>query len=388
MVKSTIETDSPTSIRLQLSQILRREISEGRFESGARIPSERDLAGRYGISRASVRESITELIEAGILFRTVGKGTFVSAERPVSVTPAHTKQEGICFAISEGVFHFVQTGYNRILAGVEAECRRAGLRLYFQSFGDASGSKADSIATLPSGCVVVGGISRHVLDSFRENAIPYVLVDLLIAEDNADHLAVRIDYAAGTRAAMTHLHGLGHRSFGFVGFPGSERYRAYWQKLEEYGIPYDPRQVEFLSGLDLQPGMVAGFDAMQRMIAERSVPTSLIVVNDFVALGVMQQLKISGYRVPEDISVIGFDDLGIKTSPPLTTVRVDLQQVGRLAAKALFRKLNGETVENNAYVVPVDLMVRGSTAAPRQLLTIEPLTNRFGPKLPSESDEG
>jgi DNA-binding LacI/PurR family transcriptional regulator len=365
MTKSAIQTESATSIRLQLSQILRKEIGEGRFAPGARIPSERDLAERYGISRASVRESITELIEAGILFRTVGKGTFVSSELPAAAPPLDIHHRGISFAINEGVFNFVQTGYNRILAGVESVCREAGYRLYFQSFGEGgANADADDAVSLPAGCVVVGGISRHVLDRFRETSTPYVLVDLLMSEGPSDHLAVRIDYASGTRAAMKHLYDLGHRTFGFIGFPGSERYRTYWQLLQEYGIPYDPRHVEFLSGLELQPGMVAGFDAMRRLMAQGDLPTAIVVVNDFVALGVIEQLKMSGLRIPQDVSVVGFDDLGVKTVPPLTTVRVDLQRVGRLAAQALFAKMNGEEAENNESVVPVELVVRKSTGPP------------------------
>lgn len=369
MPNPRIQTESATSVRLQLSQILRAEIRQGLFAPGARIPSERDLAERHGISRASVREAITELIQAGILFRTVGKGTFVSAAPPLT-QPADARHQGICFAISEGVLQFVQMGYNQILAGVEEAYREAGLRLYFRSFKDGTAASEEAEREqLPAGCVVVGGISRHVLDRFRETSTPYVLVDLLIAGDSSDHPAVRIDYAAGTRAALHHLRDLGHRSFGFIGFPGSERYRAYWQTLQEFGIPYDPRHVEFLSGLELQPGIVAGFDAMRRLIAGGNLPTSIIVVNDFVAWGVMEQLKMGGFRVPQDISVIGFDDLAIRTEPPITTVRVNLHLVGRLAARALFekmsQKMNGEPLECDEIVVPVELVVRRSTAPPR-----------------------
>lgn len=372
MLKSTICSESPTPIRLQLSQILRKEITEGRFLAGSRIPSERDLAERYGISRASVRESITELIQAGILFRTVGKGTFVSDKPEAPKIVETARQDGISFVISEGVFQFVQTGYNRILGGVEAACRAAGLRLHFQSVGESLNglslqASRESGGMLPSGSIVVGGVGRHVLDWFRENHIPYVLVDLLITEDTADHIAVRIDYTTGTGAAMNHLYQLGHRTFGFVGFAGSEKYKAYWRTLREYGLPYDPRHVEFLSALDLQPGILAGYQAVQRMISSGCLPTCLLVTNDFVALGVLEQLKIAGIPVPGDISIVGYDDLGQKSTPPLTTVRVDLQRVGELAANALFRKMNGEVVESEECVMPVELVIRGSTAPPRQL---------------------
>lgn len=367
MRKAAIQTQSATPIRLQLSQILRVAIDNGTFPAGVRIPSERDLAERYGISRASVRESITELIQAGVLFRTVGKGTFVVDTPPRSRTEATPlvppRADGICFAISDGVFHFVQTGYNRILAGVEAACREMGKRLYFQSIGDGARDTLENTGGAPAGCIVVGGVGRHVLDRLREHGTPYVLVDLLIKDASSDHISVRIDYASGTRAAMDHLHGLNHRSFGFIGFAGSEKYKAYWRQLQEYGIAYDPRQVALLSTMDLQPGIVAGYQAMDELLEAKALPSSILVVNDFAAVGALERLKIAGLSVPGDISIIGYDDLGHNATPPLTTVRVDLHQVGRLAAEALFRKLNGEEIDNQEYVVPVDLIVRGSTGS-------------------------
>jgi DNA-binding LacI/PurR family transcriptional regulator len=366
-MKSQIQTESPTPIRLQLSHILRREIGNGNYATGARIPSERDLAERYGISRASVRESITELIEAGILFRTVGKGTFVADRLPEPQAPKSLNRDGICFAISRDVFQFVQTGYDRILAGVESACRAAGVPLYFQSVPAGAESiegdwrRGDSA---PAGCVVAGGISRNVLDWFRKASVPYVLVDLLVTEPDPSHLAVRIDYAAGTCAAMDHLHALGHRRIGFIGFAGSERYKTYWKTLQHHNLGYDPRHVSFLSPVDLQPGMYAGFRAMKDMLAEGELPTALIVVNDFVAAGVLEQLKMAGIRVPADISIVGFDDLNYKIDPPLTTVRVDLHRVGSLATNALLAALRNQPLTADHIVVPVELIVRASTAPP------------------------
>ena len=82
MSKKRIRQDSPEPIRSQLKDILLKDISEGNFVRGGRIPSERELAERFGISRSSVRETITELINSDVLFRTVGKGTFVSPQPP------------------------------------------------------------------------------------------------------------------------------------------------------------------------------------------------------------------------------------------------------------------------------------------------------------------
>src|SRR3954447_2937883 len=112
-----IRSDSSMPIRLQLGELLRRDISEGRLAPGARIPSERELALHYGISRASARESVIELLHEGVLFRTVGKGRFVSSVPATPESRAEHVRE-ISVVINRRVFEFVQTGYNLTLGGI------------------------------------------------------------------------------------------------------------------------------------------------------------------------------------------------------------------------------------------------------------------------------
>ena len=361
MANRVIQPDHSTSVRAQLRDILLLEIKEGRFTEGGRISSERDLAERYGISRASVRETITELINGGILFRTVGKGTYVATAAARAQASPQTRNVG--FLISEDIFHFVQTGYNRILRGVGEACRVNGDRLVFHSVGDSARFPIDESLKL-TGCVVVGGLRRSALDRLKEDGIPFVLVDLLLKDEAADGTTVTIDYAGGTRMAIQHLFHLGHRHIGFIGLSGSEKYTAYWQSLEEFGLPYNPHQVEFLQAMDLEPGMLAGFRATQKLIASSQLPTALLVTNDYVARGVMEALMVAGVEVPKRVSVVGYDDLGVKTIPPITTIRVDLDQVGRLAMDALYRRIEGTALQNGQTVVPVTLVVRGSTTSP------------------------
>jgi GntR family transcriptional regulator of arabinose operon len=372
MSKSPIRSDSATPIRSQLTEILIGEIRQGRFASGGRIPSERELAERYKISRASVRESITELIQAGVLFRTVGKGTFVSDEG-VGLPPKSEAAElyNVCFVISSHIFHFVQTGYNKIFSGIQQVCADHGWRLLFHA--DEENSRHPPLQALRhkgrltlDGCVVVGGVRRQTLDAIAEEGVPAVLVDWLVSDEVSDTVAVRIDYLNGARAAVRHLYDLGHRTIGYIGFSGSEKYRGYWSALEEMGMRYEPRHVEFLQLLDLQPGILAGYQAVQRIVKSGNLPTALLVTNDFVALGVMEALAIVGIPVPEKVSIVGFDDLGQLTTPPLTTVRVDLVEVGRHAARALQRKMAGEGGMTDV-LVPAELVVRGTTTSSAKL---------------------
>jgi len=355
MTEKLIFQDSPQPIRVQLREILQQEISEGKFAAGKRFPSERELAGRFMISRASVRETIGELISLGVLFRTVGRGTFVASK------PQNTGTYQIAFLISEDLFGFAESGYGRILRGVEDACRQAGDVLVFRSLGSESGQLLSNTSQIPDGVVIVGGVRRVVLEQFRKLQLPVILVDLLIHSKSENIETVNIDYASGTRLAVERLHQLGHQMIGFIGFAGSEKYEAYWQALEKLELKYEPRQVEFLHPVDLDPGILAGFRAMQKIIARTDLPTALIATNDYVARGAIEALDTAGIRVPEHISIIGYDDLGISVSPPLTTIRADLEEVGRLAMEVLRRRIQGSP-DTGPLIVPTDLVERGSSA--------------------------
>jgi LacI family transcriptional regulator len=171
-----------------------------------------------------------------------------------------------------------------------------------------------------------------------------------------------MDYAAGTRMAMEHLIGLGHTEIGFIGFAGSEKYEAFWQKLEAAGLHYNPRYVQFLQASELVPGILAGYESMQKLIAGGRLPTAVLITNDYVAVGAMEALSIAGISVPQEISLVGFDDLA-QSSIALTTLKADLVELGRIAARLLLDQIAGHA-DTAGTVVPLDLLVRGSTAPP------------------------
>ncbi|MBV8816852.1 MAG: winged helix-turn-helix transcriptional regulator, partial [Acidobacteriaceae bacterium] len=133
--KRVIKTDSPISVRHQLRDLLVKKIEERNYLPGQRFPSERELAAKYGISRASVRETVAQLLAQGVLVRSNGRGTFVSERAPDAVA-AGTRTGTVGFWISEQVFHFVQTGYNQILSGVTEVCHASGRHLRFLPLRD------------------------------------------------------------------------------------------------------------------------------------------------------------------------------------------------------------------------------------------------------------
>jgi LacI family transcriptional regulator len=359
-----IDPDSPVPIREQLHDLLVRQIEAGEYPQGKRFPAERVLAKKFGVSRQSVREAIARLLSEDILKRSTGRGTFI-AENTAAARSGHPQSRQVGFWINAAIFNFVQPGYNRILTAAGDACRDRGYRLQFHSV-DETGQSLDAIFADDdatgglAGNLVVGGVNRLVLQRLDELRSPMQLVDLLVSDPALD--SVRIDYASGMRQAIEHLKELGHEAVGFIGFPASEKYEAYWLSLEACKLPYNPRYVQLLSVSDLLPGIMAGYRSMQKMIASQRLPTALLVTNDYVALGVMEALEMAGIRAPQDISVVGCDDLELK-GRPLTTIQVDLAEVGRLAANALIDRIEGAEVKKQL-VVPVRFVVRETTAPP------------------------
>jgi LacI family transcriptional regulator len=354
---------SPEPVGEQLRHILLAEIDRGTFLRGARLPSERELAERFGTSRTTVRQAIEFLVEAGTLVRSAGKGTFVTgvpAAAAASSGPSADATVGalpgtLAFVISEDIFEFVQVGYNRILLGVQKTCQQSGYRLLFHVLTD----DAPMVETGVAGYMVVGGAPRRFIERLRAAHTPLVLVDLLLNDRSA---SVGIDYAEGMRQAVTYLHGLGHRHIGFIGFPNSEKYIAFWQTLAALGMSYEPRWVVFLQFPDLQSSMLSGYRAMQSILTVKSLPTAMIATNDLVALGAKDALAVAGIEVPKRMSVMGFDDLGVETDRPLTTMRTDSAEVGRLAVRTLLQQIRGESPSQSRITVPTELVVRESTA--------------------------
>src|SRR6201993_5171925 len=182
---------------------------------------------------------------------------------------------------------------------------------------------------------------------------------------------VSIDNAFGIGAAINHLAGLGHKDIAFIKGPeGSgdteERWNAVLSTCKALGVRVDPRLTIQLERLE--PGTrqtEAGRIAAEGLLRRGRPFTALVAFNDISALGAMTALRDAGHEVPEDVSVMGFDDIEFASIayPPLTTVRQPLHEMGATAAELLLRKLAKDEVIENIRVRP-ELIVRSSTGPP------------------------
>jgi LacI family repressor for deo operon, udp, cdd, tsx, nupC, and nupG len=177
--------------------------------------------------------------------------------------------------------------------------------------------------------------------------------------------SVMIGNLAGSRAAAGHLVELGHRRIAYIGDQfgyqsDTERVAGYREALTAAGIPIIEELVVRGDGKAEE-----AMRATEKLLALPDPPTAIFCYNDMTALGAMRTIREHGLRVPEDISVVGFDDLFIAsyTAPPLTTVRQPMRRMGELAMECLVKLMSGE---ESAMTIDVEaeLIVRESTARP------------------------
>lgn len=209
--------------------------------------------------------------------------------------------------------------------------------------------------------------SRDDLEQLRASGTPFVVIDPRVRVPR-DVLSVSAANVSGAREATAHLTALGHRRIGVISaapvlMAGEDRMSGHAAALAEVGALVDPALVR--AG---EPVFETGRLHGGALLDSAEPPTAVVCFNDKVAVGVLQAAAERGLRVPQDLSVVGFDDIDVSraTTPGLTTVRQPLQEMGRMAVTALVRVLEGQEAEALHIELATQLVVRASTGpAPR-----------------------
>ena len=199
---------------------------------------------------------------------------------------------------------------------------------------------------------------------FTDAGPPLVLLN---RQDEEGTPAVVGDDRGGIEQTVDHLVELGHRRIAYAAGPqaistGSARYAAYVAVMTARGLSLDPELVRFGASFSERQGA----RALGELLDAGGDFTAVMAGNDLMALGCYETLAERGLRCPEDISVVGFNDMHFadKFAPPLTTVRIPHHEMGLRAAQQLLAQIEGATSGVNPIVLPAQLVVRSSTAAP------------------------
>jgi DNA-binding LacI/PurR family transcriptional regulator len=215
--------------------------------------------------------------------------------------------------------------------------------------------------------VMTFGIEEPLLDQLAKRKVPLVFID--IGPKRPGISLLKVDYHHGIRQGVQHLAALGHKDISFISGPvklhsAQSRQTAFSASMRECGIALDPAWI-----VEGDHTMEGGVSAMDRLLSAKKMPTAVMCSNDMTAIGVLHKLYRAGLRVPDDLSVIGFDDIHIAevTIPPLTTVQMSRFDIARAAVTAL--RAHVEQTEGSApkreYNIETELVVRESTGFPR-----------------------
>ena len=206
------------------------------------------------------------------------------------------------------------------------------------------------------------GMEDSVVDNLRSRKVPLVLVDM--ASQIPGVINIRIDYKHGIRQAVEHVAALRHVKIAFVMGPvhlksAVARRTAFEESMEEIGLEVSP---EFIAVGDHT--ITGGMCALTRLAELPERPTAVLCSNDMTAIGVLRQAYKRGVATPQELSVIGFDDIRLAqfTIPPLTTVRMSQQGLAELAFNALLHHVETDTSFSEEYVLTTDLVLRHTTA--------------------------
>ena len=238
-----------------------------------------------------------------------------------------------------------------------------------QAFDSLADHRADGIIVATRASKSGNERLAELIDS----GIPVSLIGRDFRHEHAD--LVMADNLKGGYEATRHLIDLGHKRIGFIGVSLTEglrlkRFQGYLEALNEHGIQVEEQLI--VGGrriAEQMPGYSTeemGYDGMTKLLQLKRRPSAVVARNDYTAMGALNAIKRAGLRIPEDIAVVGYDDIPLAshTSPALTTVRQPTREQGRMAAEFLLRRIEGDREQPRAEkTFDCELIVRESTGA-------------------------
>lgn len=257
--------------------------------------------------------------------------------------------------------------YGEVFHGIEQVCQSFNINLSYSSLDIVNG-RLRSLPTLVnderiSGLIPIGAIPRGAIESVMTSTqAPIVLVDNCFPQCSWD--AVMTDNPHGASIATEFLISKGHRHIALLGGPEHpsivERRAGYEGTMQKHEL----RPIVIpATNLELSDGEKAVVELLRRAPGT----TGIVCSNDLQAMGALRTLQELGYKIPEDFSIVGFDDINLVqvTSPPLTTIRVDKRALGQVATQLLIGRISSPTRSAVKAIVSVTLVERASVGPPR-----------------------
>ncbi len=320
-----------------------------------KLPGERTLAKELGFSYMTIRKAIDNLVAQGIIYKIPTKGTFISDRRK------RKRTNNIGYFLDSSIESGVSSPYySMIFHALEKEAANHGYSLVY--FSDLNHSNNGHILDKFDG--VIASCFPRVENTIQQikQEIPAVVIDNASSDKTIP--SVIIDNFNAVLDSFDHLYQLGHRRIAFMtgledSDVGKNRCAGYQSGLNRYGLELDETLV-YRGNYSFK----AGLDGAAYLLSLPEQPTAILCANDSMALGAMRRLHHEGIKVPEDMSILGFDDIEVASQivPALTTVKAPINEIAKTAVCMLEQLIKGEPLDNKHVALSAELVVRQTCA--------------------------
>ncbi len=359
-----IDLNNPEPLYRQVAADIRTRIISGELVAGDRIGSQQELTKIYNVSPITVKKAVAELIREGVLFSRIGKGIYVAAPRK---RVDFSKTQTIGFVLRDLNSPF----FSRILTSVERAVSDNRYNLLLANSTDRPDIEDEQLRhflNLGVSGIIIASMSHHysatpLIRQLSRDNYPVVVVSYI---EDEDICFIGTDHETGGYIATEHLIQCGYRRIGYInGEPGNRvgelRFEGYRKALADHGLNYQPEDIYRLQHCGEAYDYQSGYEIGEQYLRQTSRAEALFVYNDLAALGFQRAVLDAGRKVPEDVAIVGFDDIkrGVTAPVPLTTIHQPTDEIGLLAVQTLLAKINNQPVRMRQVLKPT-LVIRES----------------------------
>lgn len=348
---------------MQIAEYFKREIMEGRISPGEKILSENEIVNRFKVSRHTVRQALIELEKYNYIYKEQGKGTFCS----------YTKNEEKVKKKTVAVLTTYISNYifPSIISGIEEVLSSSGYSLLLFNTNNEKNKEGECLQKILEYDVVgliveptmsaTENVNLKFYNKFKDRNIPYIMINACYKDLDSPYVVM--DDIEGGYVLTKYLLQLGHKNIAGIfkvdDMQGVNRKEGYYKALKEFNLPVNEG---IICKYETKQEFFSVYDFTCNTIRKNERPTAIVCYNDEVAVHALQAIRDEGLRVPEDISIVSYDDSYIATATEvkLTTVRHPKDEMGRRAARLLVDMIEGR-VEKPYYVYRPELIVRNSS---------------------------
>jgi GntR family transcriptional regulator, arabinose operon transcriptional repressor len=352
---------------LRLLESLSNDILSGRFKTGAKLPSEAALVKKFGISRITVGRALRELQNRGLVDRIAGSGTYVRRGRGHGEVPLifgllipDLGEKEIFEPICQGIANARQASSHALLWGHTDVPRDGKEEQAWQLCRQYIARKVSGVFFAPLEFEIgADKANRRIVSALRESDIPVVLLDRRPSgtPERGRPDLVGINNRQAGFLATEHLVKLGCKRIGFLGYHGSAptivaRMAGYQEALTMYGLA-----AETNSAVRVEPG-----HEQVELLKDKPQIEAFVCVNDRVAGHLMHSFMAQHIRIPEDIRIVGIDDVAYASllPVPLTTVRQPCRAIGEAALSTMLSRIEAPKIPARDVLLDGELVVRKS----------------------------